>query len=174
MRLQSLKLGRMDPNNDYIHLKFTNLDSPSHVVDYMYRLVKLCFSAWKNTLQKSVVQKLILFQSRHSLVHPFTSLPTEKWLMYHVGYQTYCGSDHIWERDFNRSVENSMYYLRHHSFHLLLKRVHWHGIINTVDGFCLKPASYETFSFLSEWEGFKQFTTVLSGWNALGAQKVDC
>ena len=38
----------------------------------------LSLSIGMNTEEKPVLQKLILFQSRHSLVHPFTSLPTEK------------------------------------------------------------------------------------------------
>ena len=60
-----------------------------------------------------------------------------------------------------------MYYLRHHSFHLLLKCVHPPGVINNVEGVCIQPALQETFSFLSDLQGFKHFITVLSERNAL-------
>ena len=42
-----------------------------------------------------------------------------------------------------------------------------------MEGVCLYPALYETFSFLSDLQGFKHFITVLSVRNALG-DRVEC
>ena len=47
------------------------------------------------------------------------------------------------------------------SIHLLLKLVQLHGIINSAYGFSQKPTSYEIFSFLSDFDMFKPFTTIL-------------
>lgn len=119
----------------------------------MHDIVGGCFSAWKNTLWKTVVQKLISFQSWHSPMYPFTHLSPEKWFQQLFHYQTYHWSDQISERYFNRCGENSTCHLWYHVF-LLLKWVHWHGVLNTADGFYRKPVSYRIFSFPSVWRWF--------------------
>lgn len=88
--------------------------SMSCIILHMHVLVGVSFSAWKNRVEKTVVQKFILLQNWHSSSFPFTLLPTEQWFQYLFHYQTYHWCDHVSQKYFNRSAENSTYNLRHH------------------------------------------------------------
>ena len=74
----------------HIHFKFHKpVQCMSCSGPYMHALVGPFFSAWKTTLQNTVVQKLILRQNWHSTVHPFNILHMENWFQQLFGSQTY-------------------------------------------------------------------------------------
>ena len=134
----------------------------------MHILVGVCFSSWKNTLQKSAFQKLILLQNLHSLyVHSlfcpwnsdfsssFTVKLTTEVIMLHKDTAT-----DLLETAFIISATTTI--------HHILKWIPVHGVTNATNGFSQKPASYEIFSFPIYFEVFKHFRAVSLQWNAFG------
>lgn len=76
--------------------------------------IEIYFSAGKNILQKTVVQKLILPQNWHSPVLPCTYLSKEERFQKLPCLQTYYWSNHVSERYFNRNTADSSYDLIYH------------------------------------------------------------
>lgn len=140
----------------------------------MHILVGVCFSSWKNTLQKSAFQKLILLQNLHSLyVHSlfcpwnsdfsssFTVKLTTEVIMLHKDTAT-----DLLETAFIISATTTI--------HHILKWIPVHGVAKAPDGFSRSPILYEFFSFPSGSEVFNNCIIVLSDENSQGAQQVDC
>ena len=65
-------------------------------------------------------------------MHAFTHLLSENWLSsFSLSNLPRKG---ISEKYFYKTLNNSTYYQRHHSFHPLVKWVHWPNVLNTEDG----------------------------------------